>query len=78
MLGDGLGCYDLDGVDDAEARSLVALIPEPIIFMERSMSGRGVHVFVRMGEGAGTSKWQGRHGRYPRGRFIRVTGVRWQ
>lgn len=75
MLGDGVGCYDLDRVSDAEARELARLIPEPVLFAERSVSGAGVHVFVAMEPGAGTSKWAGRHGRYPAGRFIRVTGI---
>ena len=76
MLGGGLGCYDLDGVTDAEARQLVAGIPERVVFMERSMSGRGVHVFVEAVESAGSKKWQGRHERYTRERFIRMTGDR--
>lgn len=76
MLGGGLGCYDLDGVTDAEARELIASIPERIVFAERSMSGRGVHVFVVADECAGSKSWQGRHERYTRERFIRMTGDR--
>lgn len=74
MLGDGLGCYDLDHVSDDEARDLAALITEPIIYAERSMSGSGVHIFVKADESAGTKKWQGKHERYTRERFIRMTG----
>ena len=76
MLGGGLGCYDFDHVSDAEARDLIALIPERIVFVERSVSGRGVHVFVDATECAGSKSWQGRHERYTRERFIRVTGDR--
>lgn len=78
MLGGGLGCYDLDNVSDGEARRLAALIPERIVFAERSMSGRGVHVFVEADECAGDKKWQGRHERYTRERFIRMTGERFE
>ena len=72
MLGGGIGCYDLDHVSDGEAREIIALIPEEIIFIERSVSGEGVHVFCRMPEGRGTRR--GHVERYSRGRFIRVTG----
>lgn len=78
MLGDGLGCYDFDYVSDEVARSLVALIPEPIVYAERSVSGRGVHVFVEAIEGPGTTKWQGQHERYTSARFIRMTGDRFK
>lgn len=74
MLGGGLGCYDFDNVTDEVARELAALIPERIVFAERSMSGRGVHVFVEAAEAPGSKSWQGRHERYTRERFIRVTG----
>lgn len=77
MLGGGLGCYDLDkcivdGVLSDTARQMVADIPEPVVFIERSMSGTGLHVFVRAEEGPGRR----RPGfeRYTRDRFIRVTG----
>lgn len=74
MLGDGLGCYDLDHVSDADARAFIASIPEPVVFVERSMSGLGVHVFVEAPEGPGTRR--GGVERYTRARFIRVTGDR--
>lgn len=76
MLGEGLGCYDLDHVSDEEARSIARQIPEPILYVERSLSGEGVHVFVAAEESRGTKKWMGRHERYTRERFIRVTGDR--
>ena len=74
MLGGGLGCYDLDHVSDDEARELIERISEPIVYVERSLSGEGVHVFVMAVESPGTKKWQGRHERYTRARFIRITG----
>lgn len=72
MLGNGLGCYDLDDMSDVEAREFIDEIPEPIVFAERSVSGRGVHVFVEAAESAGTKR--GKVERYTRARFIRVTG----
>lgn len=74
MFGGGLGCYDFDHVSDDEARELAALIPEPVLFAERSVSGNGVHVFVEAVESAGSKSWQGRHERYTRERFILTTG----
>lgn len=76
MLGGGLGCYDLDHVSDAEARAFLATIPERVLYVERSMSGDGVHVFVEAAESAGTRRVvDGIHvERYTRARFIRTTG----
>ncbi len=74
MLGGGLGCYDLDHFTDEQARAFIATIPEPVLFVERSMSGTGIHVFIKAPEGPGRR----RDGieRYTRARFIRTTGVR--
>ncbi|GAA4756159.1 hypothetical protein GCM10023217_30040 [Gordonia alkaliphila] len=74
MLGDGLACWDLDDVLDGDvlAPAAVELLDsvEPL-WVERSMSGRGLHVFVR---GGGPSK-QTRHiSYYSHSRFIAVTG----
>lgn len=78
MLGSGLGCYDLDHVTDTEARRFIAAIPEPVIYAERSMSGKGVHVFVETPEGPGSVRVIDGVSveRYSRARFIRVTGER--
>ena len=73
MLGGGLGCYDFDHMSDLDVRGFVALIPEPVLFAERSVSGEGVHVFVVAPEERGWRR--GSVERYTRARFIRVTGV---
>lgn len=78
MLGDGLGCYDLDGVTDEQARDFAATVPERVLFVERSVSGKGVHVFF---EGAPERGWRRvidgmKVERYTTGRFIRMTGQR--
>lgn len=80
MLGDGLGCYDLDdcfgpgGVLLPWARERVRGIAEPVVFVERSVSGNGLHVFVRAGERRGYRR--GGVEFYSRARFIRTTGDR--
>lgn len=76
MLGGGIGAYDLDhvivgGELEPWAREFIEAIPEPVLFMEESMSGTGVHVFIEAAEGRGS-----RHGqveRYTKSRFIRMT-----
>lgn len=76
MLGGGIGCYDIDGASDERAREVIAGIREPIVFVERSISGNGFHVFVEMPESRG-SVHQGVDytvERYSFGRFIRMTG----
>ena len=77
MLGDGLGCYDLDHVITNYklapwVREFVAKIPEPIIYIERSLSRTGLHIFIEAAEGAG-HRSDGVE-RYTRARFIRMTG----
>ena len=77
MLGDGLGCYDLDRCLDGDtltdhaAELLASLNP---IWVERSMSGSGLHIFVA----TDAAKGYRRNGVefYPRSRFIAVTGDR--
>ena len=75
MLGGGLGCYDLDRVTDEQAREFIATIPEPILFVERSMSGNGVHVFIEAPEAPGRRGVQNGVSieKYTRARFIRTT-----
>ena len=76
MLGGGLGCYDLDncftdGLLDPTARDFINGIPEKVLLVERSVSGRGLHVFVEARESRG-SRSAGVE-RYTRCRFIRMT-----
>lgn len=71
MLGGGLGCYDLDHVSYAVAKALIATIPEPVLYVERSVSGIGFHVFVEADESVGWKRPPVE--RYTRARFIRVT-----
>ena len=80
MLGGGLGCHDLDhALEDGElkpwARSVLDRITEPVLFVEVSMSGEGLHVFVEAPEGQGRKLQvgDGGHEFYSRGRFIRAT-----
>lgn len=77
MLGQGLGCYDLDDVTDVQARAFVGRIVEPIIYAERSASGRGVHIFVEAPESKGSrTEVDGVSvERYTRARFIKTTGA---
>src|SRR5690625_4970515 len=75
MLGGGLGCYDLDHVTDEQVREFLATVPEPVVMVERSMSGRGAHVFIEAPEGPGTKRVVDGVSveRYTRARFIRTT-----
>lgn len=74
MLGGGIGCYDLDHVTARDARDFLATVVEPVLFVERSMSGEGFHVFVEADECKGWRR--GNVERYTRDRFIRMTGDR--
>ncbi|MEH0058795.1 hypothetical protein QDX25_07295 [Auritidibacter ignavus] len=82
-LGDGIGCYDLDGClterGDLEpwAEQVLERIPEKIFYMEISHSRRGIHVFVMAPESLGAVEAVGVHvgvERYTWGRYIAVTG----
>lgn len=77
MLGDGLACYDLDhcidgGVLAPWAAEVLAGIDSPL-WVERSISGTGLHVFVNAPEAPGR---RARVEFYSWARFIRVTGDR--
>lgn len=77
MLGNGLGCYDIDhciegGVLAPWAVQVLDRITEPVVFTEVSMSGTGLHIFIEAPESAGSRR--GGVERYTRARFIRVTG----
>lgn len=68
----------MDHVSDEQVRSFLATVVEPVVWVERSMSGEGAHVFVLAPEGPGWRRViEGvRVERYSRARFIAVTGVR--
>lgn len=82
VLGDGIGCYDLDhcltdGVPDSWVPDFIASIPERVIFAEVSQGGDGVHLFVEAPEGPGRKIRDGRSiERYTAGRYIAMTGRR--
>lgn len=79
MLGDGLGCLDLDHCLDGDvlagwARERMDALRVPVLFIERSVSGAGLHVFTAEPEGRSVQGGWGGH--YRHSRFIRVTGAR--
>ena len=74
--GSGLGCYDFDncfdgGVLKPAVRDFIAGIAYPIVYVERSMSGNGLHVFVEAGKQRGFRRDGVEF--YSWGRFIRMT-----
>lgn len=76
MLGGGVGCFDLDhclqgGRVAGWAREVIEAIPYRVVFVERSLSGEGLHVFVEAPEQPGSR--QGGVEAYFRDRFIRTT-----
>ena len=83
VLGDGLGCLDLDhcivdGVIAEWAQSWIDGYREDAVLIERSFSGDGVHIFLPMAEGPGRKIRDGEQNVeiYSRGRYIAVTGDR--
>lgn len=76
MLGAGFACVDLDGCLTVAgevkpwAKRIVDAVPGA--FVERSVSGRGLHIFGLIPEGPGRKI--GSAEVYSRARFIRVTG----
>ena len=74
--GSGLGCYDFDncfdgGVLKPAVRDFIAGITYPIVYVERSMSGNGLHVFVEAEKQRGFRRDGVEF--YSWGRFIRMT-----
>lgn len=77
VLGDGIGCVDLDGAldENGEIISAVALgvlSANVDAWVERSMSGRGLHVFGLLAEAPGRRRAGIEI--YSRARFIALTG----
>ncbi|MFF0546937.1 hypothetical protein ACFYTF_29285 [Nocardia thailandica] len=81
MLGAGLACWDLDGVLDEDGRlhpdaaAVLRRVGTRALWVERSMSGRGLHVFVRGEEGPAVVGRRVSY--YSQARFIAVTGERY-
>ena len=74
--GSGLGCYDFDncfdgGVLKPAVRKFIAGIVYPIVYVERSVSGNGLHVFVEAEKQRGFRRDGVEF--YSWGRFIRTT-----
>lgn len=86
MLGNGLGCLDLDhcmtGAGELKPWAAAELErAENVVFVEVSMSGTGLHVFLLMPEGPGHKVKQPDGGvveTYSRARFIACTGRSWE
>lgn len=74
--GSGLGCFDFDncfddGVLKPAVRDFITGITYPIVYVERSVSGNGLHVFVEAEKQRGFRR--GGVEFYSWGRFIRMT-----
>lgn len=84
VLGAGIGCIDLDdcivdGRIQPWAAEIIRKYQRRALLIERSWSGNGVHIFLRMKHGAGRRIRDGRNIEvYPpdSGRYIAVTGRR--
>lgn len=80
VLGDGIGCIDLDhcfggGALADWAAEYIRSVSEPVVFAEVSQSGEGVHLFIEAPEAPGRKIRDGRNiERYTAGRYIAVTG----
>lgn len=81
VLGGGIGCWDLDhcivgGELLSWAREIIVGIESPL-WVERSMSGDGVHVFVHATEGDAVKIRDGRNIEfYSHSRYVAVTSDR--
>ena len=74
--GSGLGCFDFDncfdgGVLKPAVRDFIAGIAYPIVYVERSVSGNGLHVFVEAEKQRGFRRDGVEF--YTWGRFIKTT-----
>jgi primase-polymerase (primpol)-like protein len=82
VLGEGIGCFDLDHCLSGSTLSRPAqafLDNTPATYVEVSPSGTGLHVWGLLPEGPGTRRKVGSLAieRYSRSRYITVTGRRW-
>lgn len=77
MLGSGFACIDLDhcvlgeGRLNGRAMSALSMLESPVMFMEASTSGDGIHAFLM--SSAPSHRRSGVEF-YSSGRFIRMTG----
>jgi primase-polymerase (primpol)-like protein len=82
VLGEGIGCIDLDHcLIDGKLSSWAAAILDatPDTYIEVSQSGTGLHIFGHLPEGPGRVFRDGRDVEfYSVGRYIAVTGNRWE
>src|SRR5699024_8036023 len=74
--GSGLGCFDFDNCFDGDVlkpavRDFIAGIDYPIVYVERSVSGNGLHVFVEAEKQRGFRRDGVEF--YSWGRFIKTT-----
>ena len=83
VLGDGLGCIDLDDcISDGKvapwAQDVIDQNRDEAFLVERSVSGAGVHIFLPMAEAPGRMIRDGEVSVevYSQGRYIAVTGDR--
>lgn len=78
VLGDGIGCIDLDHcIENGELASWAAhvVVANPGTYIEVSMSGTGLHIFGLLAEAPGRKIRDGRNIEiYSQGRYIAVTG----
>lgn len=81
VLGDGIGCIDLDHcIVDGKLLpwAQAAVDANPGTYTEISMSGEGLHIFGLLPEGPGRKIRDGRNIEvYSAGRYIALTGNRW-
>lgn len=83
VLGDGLGCIDLDHAIERGrllpwAQDVLDQWKDQAVWVEVSMSREGLHIFAPMPESAGRKIRDGRNIEiYSRGRYIAVTGRKW-
>lgn len=87
VLGEGVGCIDLDHAFDSGghlapwAAEIIRKYRSRALLIERSISGEGIHIFMRMKPGAGRRIRDGRNIEvYPpdSGRYIAVTADRFE
>ena len=84
FMGQGLGVIDIDhcltdsGLIKPWGRDVLRGIKEPVVFVEVSKSGRGLHVFIIAAEAPGRCERMGDGAveRYTRDRFVVTTGDR--